>query len=191
MIPQHVDAVDDVSGDQQGPAVCAHLLNDVFQLLDRMRIQTDHRFVQKQYLRLREEAHAQVQLLLHALGQLIAEFLLFVAELHLCKQIISVRFIIFQPVCPGKEFHVFGNCQVRVQGRKFRNIAEDASGFPGLVRDAADCDLAVVFQKTDDGFHDRAFAGAVGTEKDGDASFFQFKGNVVTGECFAVLFGYV
>ena len=85
-VPKHIDTIDDVGTDQHGLARLTHLLDHGLQFFDRVRVQTQHRLVHEDDVRIRQKPDAKIQFLLHTFGQLVAEFLLLIAEFETLKK---------------------------------------------------------------------------------------------------------
>ena len=177
--------------DEHGLAGLAHLLDHELQFLDRVRVEAEERLVHEEDVGVRQEADAEVEFLLHAFAELVAEFLLLIGELEALKEHVDALLVVGHFVSAGDELHVLDDGERRVKRRELGDVAHDLSGLGGLVRDAVDRDAAVVLEKADDRLDDGALTGAVRAEEDREAPVLEQERHVVAREVFAVLLGHM
>ena len=81
--------------------------------------------------------------------------------------------------------------QRRIKRRHLGNVAQDLSGFNGLIVYAVDGDLSLILQEADYRLDDRALAGAVWSQKDSKRSGIKCERNIITGNILTVTFSHV
>lgn len=153
---------------QDGAAVLPQFQEHLLELLDRVGVQADQRFVQHDHLRRGQKRAADAHLLLHALAQLAAQLVLLIVQLHALQQRIRLFLPIFHLIGPRDKLQMLPHGQRLKQRRHLRDIAELLFGLHALVWMAADRDISLETQKARDAFDRRGFSRAVRPQQNGD-----------------------
>ena len=188
VVPEHIHAVDHMRGDKHGAPLVSHFLNQRFQLLDGVGVKTDHRLIHQQKLRAGQKPQTQIQLLLHTLGELVAEFLFLIGQLKAVEKLVGIVAPVSETVGARDELGVLRYGEVGVERGDLGYVAEHALGGHALVVMPRHADVAPIAQKAHNGFDQRGFPRPVRAQKHRHTATIKMKAYVVAGHGLAVAF---
>ncbi len=142
LVADRLDLREDVGADDHG-VVLPQVLDQRPHFDDLGRVQAHGRLVQDDDLRVADQGLGDAHPLAVALGQVLDQLLADLLDVGLLDGPLDLRLHVpaAQALGPGHEMQVFIDRLLHVQGRPLRQVAHQALGLPGLLKNVVAADL--------------------------------------------------
>ena len=176
-----------MGGDEHAGPAGLQLPEDLLQLLDGVGVQAHQRLVEDDHPGLVAQGAADGELLLHALGELLAQLVPLVVQFQALQQLVGVG-LVLHLVGPADELQVLLHGEQVVHRGHFRDVPQLCLGLQGGVLAAVDFNAPGKPQQPGDALDDGGLPRAVGPQQNANLPVAHGKADVVVGQGLAIAF---